>query len=52
MYSRLKKTGKYKYLQICRSISEGKKVKQQVVAKIGHMDQLEEKGEIEKIVVL
>ena len=50
MYSRLKKTGKYKYLQICRSISEGKKVKQQVVAKIGHMDQLEEKGEIEKIV--
>ena len=50
MYTRLKKSGRYQYLQICRSVREGKKVKQQVVATIGRMDQLEEKGEIEKIV--
>ncbi len=50
MYTRLKKSGRYQYLQICRSVREGKKVKQQVVATIGRMDQLEKKGEIEKIV--
>jgi transposase len=50
MYTRIKKSGKYEYLQICRSIREGKKVRQQVIATIGRMDQLNEKGEIEKLV--
>ena len=50
MYTRIKKSGKYEYLQICRSIREGKKVKQQVIATVGRMDQLNEKGEIERLV--
>ncbi len=50
MYTRIKKSGRNEYLQICRSIREGKKVKQQVIATIGRMDRLKEKGEIEKLV--
>ncbi|MCD4693670.1 MAG: IS1634 family transposase [Calditrichales bacterium] len=50
MYTRIKKSGKYEYLQICRSIREGKKVKQHVIATIGRMDQLNDKGEIEGLV--
>ncbi len=49
MYTRIKKSGKNEYLQICRSIRDGKKVKQQVIATIGRMDQLKAKGEIEKL---
>lgn len=50
MYTRIKKSGKYDYLQICQSIREGKKVKQRVIATIGRMDRLNDKGEIEKLV--
>lgn len=50
MYTRIKKSGKYEYLQICQSIREGKKVKQRVIATIGRMDQLNDKGDIEKLV--
>ncbi len=50
MYTRIKKSGKYEYLQICQSIREGKKVKQRVIATIGRMDQLNDKGEIERLV--
>lgn len=50
MYTRIKKSGKYEYLQICQSIREGKKVKQRVIATIGRIDQLNDKGDIEKLV--
>lgn len=50
MFTRIKKSGKNEYLQICRSVRDGKKVKQQVIATIGRMDQLNAKGEIEKLV--
>jgi transposase len=50
MYTRIKKSGRHEYLQICRSIRQGKKVKQQVVATIGRMDKLQEKDEIEGLV--
>lgn len=50
IYTRIKKSGKYEYLQICQSIREGPKVKQRVIATVGRLDQLHDKGEIERLV--
>lgn len=50
MFARIKKSGKYQYLQIVKSRREGKKVIQQVIGTIGRMDQLEATGEVEKLV--
>lgn len=50
MYTRIKKSGKYEYLQICESRREGKKVRQRVIATIGRLDQLKAKGQVEKLV--
>lgn len=50
MFARVKKSGKYQYLQIVKSKREGKKVTQKVVATIGRMDQLQVKDEIESLV--
>ena len=50
MYTRIKKSGRYEYLQICESKREGKKVRQRVIATIGRLDQLKAKGEVEKLV--
>lgn len=50
MYTRIKKSGRYEYLQICESRREGKKVKQRVIATIGRLDKLKAKGELEKLV--
>ena len=50
MYTRIKKSGKYEYLQICESKREGKKVRQRVISTIGRLDRLPAKGEIENLV--
>ena len=50
MFARIKKSGKYQYLQIVKSRREGKKVVQQVIGTIGRMDQLQATGEVEKLV--
>jgi transposase len=50
MFTRLKKSGQYQYLQIVQNRREGAKTIQRVVATIGRMDQIEEKGEIENLV--
>ena len=45
MFARIKKSGKYQYLQIVENRKEGKKVKQRVLATIGRMDRLQTKGQ-------
>lgn len=50
MFTRIKRSGKYEYLQICESKREGKRIKQRVVSTMGRMDRLKEKGTIEQLV--
>ena len=50
MFARIKKTGQYSYLQIVQNRREGTKTIQRVVATIGRMDQIQQKGEIENLV--
>ena len=50
MFARVKKTGQYEYLQIVQNRREGAKTIQRVVATIGRIDQLQQKGEIESLV--
>lgn len=50
MFARVKKSGKNQYLQIVESRREGKKVKQRVIATLGRLDEMQDKGEIEGLV--
>ena len=50
MFARVKKSGKYQYLQIVENKKEKGKVKQRVIATVGRMDELEAKGRIETLV--
>ena len=50
MFARIKKSGKYQYLQIVTNHKEKGKVRQQVIATIGRMDELEAKGRIETLI--
>jgi transposase len=50
MFARVKKSGQYEYLQIVQNRREGTKTIQRVVATIGRMDQIQQKGEIENLV--
>lgn len=50
MFARVKKSGKYQYLQIVENRKEKGKVKQRVIATIGRMDQLQAKGRIETLI--
>jgi len=50
MFARVKKSGKYQYLQIVENRKEAGKVKQRVLATIGRMDQLQEKGRVETLI--
>jgi hypothetical protein len=50
MFARVKKTGPYQYLQIVENTKEKGKVKQRVIATIGRMDELEQKGRIETLI--
>jgi len=50
MFARIKKSGKYKYLQIVENRKEKGKVKQRVISTIGRMDQLQAKGRVETLI--
>jgi len=50
MFARVKKSGKYQYLQIVENRKEDKKVKQRVIATIGRMDQLQAHGRVETLI--
>ena len=50
MFARIKKSGKYQYLQIVENRREGPKTIQRVIATIGRMDKLHARGSIETLV--
>ena len=50
MFARVKKSGKYEYLQIVENRKEKGKVKQRVISTIGRMDQLQEEGRIQALI--
>ncbi len=50
MFARLKKSGKYQYLQIVENSKVKGKVIQRVIATIGRMDQLQDKDRIETLI--
>lgn len=50
MFARVKKSGKYQYLQIVENRKEKGKVTQRVISTIGRMDQLQAKGRVETLI--
>jgi hypothetical protein len=50
MFARVKKSGKYHYLQIVENNKIKGKVKQRVIATVGRLDQLQEKGRVETLI--
>jgi len=50
MFARVKKSGKYQYLQIVENRKVKGKVVQRVIATIGRMDQLQEKDRLETLI--
>ena len=50
MFARIKKSGKYEYLQIVENRKENGKVKQRVIATLGRMDQLQDKDRVETLI--
>ena len=50
MFTRIKKSGRYEYLQIVENRRVGKKTVQRVISTVGRMDQLHAKGSIETLV--
>ena len=50
MFARIKKSGLHQYLQIVENRREGQRTIQRVIATIGRMDHLQERGEIENLV--
>jgi hypothetical protein len=50
MFARIKKSGKYQYLQIVENSKVKGKVKQRVIATIGRLDHLQEKGRVETLI--
>lgn len=49
MFARVKKSGKYQYLQIVENRKEADKVRQNVIATIGRLDELHEKNGVETL---
>ena len=50
MFARVKKSGKYQYLQIVENRKEKGKVKQRVICTVGRLDLLHEKGRVETLI--
>jgi len=50
MFARVKKSGQHQYLQLVENRREKGKVVQRVIATLGRMDQLTEKGSVESII--
>jgi transposase len=50
MFARVKKSGRYEYLQLVENSKIGGKVKQRVISTIGRIDRLQAKGSVETII--
>ncbi|MBS3733076.1 MAG: IS1634 family transposase [Desulfobacterales bacterium] len=50
MFARVKKSGKYQYLQIVENTKVKGRVRQQVIATVGRLDHLQEKGRVETLI--
>ena len=50
MFARVKKSGKYQYLQIVENRKVNGKVRQRVISTIGRMDRLKEKNRVETLI--
>jgi hypothetical protein len=50
MFARIKKSGKYEYLQIVENRRDGGKPRQHVIATVGRMDRLKVKGDVETLI--
>jgi hypothetical protein len=50
MFARVKKSGRYEYLQLVENSKIGGKVRQRVISTIGRLDQLQAKGSVETII--
>jgi hypothetical protein len=49
MFARIKKSGRHQYLQIVENRRDGKKTVQRVIATLGRMDHLQDRGDIETL---
>ena len=49
MFARIKKSGRYQYVQLVENRKEQGKVKQRVVATLGRLDELHSKDRIETL---
>jgi len=50
MFARVKKSGRYEYLQLVENSKTGGKVRQRVISTIGRLDQLQAKGRVETLI--
>jgi hypothetical protein len=50
MFFRVKSAGSHQYLQIVHSTRQGKKVRQQVFATLGRLDELKASGQLEGLI--
>ena len=50
MFARVKKSGKYQYLQIVENTKAKGKVRQHVIATVGRLDHLQQKGRVETLI--
>jgi len=50
MFARIKKSGRYEYLQIVENSKVSGKVRQRVIATVGRLDQLHAKGSVETLI--
>jgi hypothetical protein len=50
MFARIKKSGRYQYLQIVENRRKGSKVTQRVIGTVGRLDQLHAKGNVETLI--
>ena len=50
MFVRVKRAGKYEYLQLVENRREGKKTRQRIIATLGRLDQLHAKGQVDSMI--
>jgi len=49
LFARIKKSGRYEYLQIVENTRSSGKVQQRVIATVGRLDQIQAKGQVETL---
>ena len=49
MFVRVKRAGKYEYLQLVENRREGKKTRQRIIATLGRLDRLHAKGQVDTL---